>query len=126
MATDLLEKINEIHKETHAVFLITCDREGIAHSDGIMSMEPLSGGDIKIKGWFSWRVISNLESNPHVTLIVWNAREHGGYQLKGSCVKRGRIAYLDGILQGREADVPQVEWELVVRVDTQTGLCRQL
>ena len=126
MALDVLEQIPGIDKKTHVVFMVTCDGEGLSHSDGIMSIESLSEQDLKIRGWFSGKLISNLESNPKVSLIIWNIQEHRGYQLKGICTRKMQIAFLDGFLQGNEADMPQIEWELMVRVDMKAGLCRQM
>jgi hypothetical protein len=126
MNVHVLERISEIDKKTHVVFLITCDKKGLAQADGVMSLEPLSDRDLKIKGWFSSVLVSNLESNSNVTLIVWNTQDHQGYQLKGRCTGKNQLAFLDGFVPEKEGAVPQVEWELIIQIDAETGLCRQI
>src|SRR5437016_3788720 len=109
MSVQVLEKISQINKDTHIVFLMTCDREGVMQADGVMSIESLTDQDLKIRGWFSSLLISNLDTNPHMTLIIWNIHDHQGYQLKGKCIQKNQIAFLDGFMPGKEGAIPQVE-----------------
>jgi hypothetical protein len=126
MNVHILEKVSEIDKKTHVAFLITCNQKGLAQADGVMSLESLSDEDLKIKGWFSSALVSNLENNPNVTLIVWNIQDHQGYQLKGRCMKKDQLAFLDGFVPKKESAAPQVEWELMIHIDAEAGLCRQM
>ncbi len=69
--------------------------------------------------WFCPGTMTNLKHNPRVSLVMWDAAKDAGYQLIGEAEAVEDLLMLDGYdpKMKDESRVPQVEWQVVIRVD---------
>lgn len=69
--------------------------------------------------WFCPGTMLNLQSNPRIAVIVWDAAMDVGYQLLGELESVKSTGILDGIAdQGsEESPIPQEERQLLIHVD---------
>ncbi|MBL8013419.1 MAG: hypothetical protein JNN05_06175 [Candidatus Omnitrophica bacterium] len=123
MSAPVLERVSAIDTKTHVIFLVTAAREWDMQAEAIITIEPVSGEELKIRGWFSSIVLSNLEKNSRLTLIVWNMKNNDGYQLKGRCLQKKD--FQEEFIAPGERAIPRMECELTIRIDRTIGLSKQ-
>ena len=117
---DGLEKAIELAGRLRHVFVATADDEGLPHVAAACRLTAAGEGRVAVEAWFCPGTVANVERNPRVALVVWDPSDDHGYQLVGSVEKMEALAVLDGYIPEAEgrAPLPQVERQLLVRVDT--------
>ncbi|MBN1180317.1 MAG: pyridoxamine 5'-phosphate oxidase family protein [Anaerolineae bacterium] len=115
----MLSKVVALAEEVGHVLVATADAAGLPHvaSAGRLTLAP--DGRVLLAEWFCPGTMSNLQQNRRIALVVWNADTDTGYQLLGKVEQVRDLAILDGYApeQEDESPPPQVERELLVRVD---------
>ncbi len=114
-----LKKVVSLAAKVGNVLVATADSQGLPHvaAAGKLALKP--GGKVAVTEWFCPGTMANLEVNPHIALVIWDATSDNGYQLLGELVEMKILGMLDGYVPAKEAksQVPQVERQMDVRVD---------
>lgn len=108
------------------VFVATADSKGLPHVATAGKIKFASNGRVEVSSWFCPGTVTNLQHNLHISLVVWDAVEDTGYQLVGEVEKVEESAFLNGYAPEEEtsSSSPQVERQLLVRVDKVFGFSR--
>ncbi len=101
------------------VFVATADADGLPHVASAGKLASAPDGRVVLADWFCPGTVTNLQQNPCVAIVVWDAGEDVGYQLLGEVEEVKELGMLDGYVPGEEdkPPLPQVERELLVRVN---------
>ena len=105
------------------VFVTTADSDGLPHVAAAGKMRLASNERVEVSSWFCPGTVTNLQHNRRISLVVWDAVEDTGYQLVGEVEKVEESAFLNGYAPEEEtsSSLPQVERQLLVRVDKVIG-----
>ena len=118
MDLDILKTIIALGEKTGHIIITTADRHGKPHVGvaGKISIE--NKGCISVTSWFCPGTLENLEENPHISIVVWEAEEDIGYQLIGVLQRIENISMLNGFSSDIEVQkpIPQVERRIVIEV----------
>ncbi len=124
--TELLEKAVELAVKVGHVFIATSDADGWPHLAAARRLALKEKGRIVINEWFCPGTMSNLQSNPHVAVVVWDVNSDMGYQLVGKMEQMMDIGMINGYTPEMESKwpLPQVESLLVIHVRKVTDFKR--
>jgi hypothetical protein len=119
MKSEMLSKVVALAEEVGHVLVATADAVGLPHVASAGRLTLASDGRVLLAEWFCPGTMSNLQQNRRIALVVWDADTDTGYQLPGKVEQVQDLAILDGYApeQEGESSPPQVERELLVRVD---------
>ena len=112
------DEIRKLAEKVGHVLVATADGAGLPHLAVAAGLR-LGPGRAVVTDWFCPGTVSSLQENRCVTLTIWDARRDEGYQLVGQVVEILDRAVMDGYDPSLDqaAPMPQVQRELVVRVD---------
>ncbi len=101
------------------VFVATSGEEGVPHVTTADNIHLMSENTVAVSGWFCPGTSLNLNTNRHVSLVVWDPYTDMGYQLIGQVRQVRDLAILDGYSPDTDhlSAIPQVDRELTIRVD---------
>jgi hypothetical protein len=119
MSEALLKKAIELAGELKHLLIATVAPDGMPHVAAAASISQTTEASVAVTAWFCPATVENLRTGKNVALVIWDpARDHG-YQLLGRVERMTDLAQLDGYLPELEEgrSLPQVERELVIRVD---------
>jgi uncharacterized protein len=119
MNIETLKDAAQLAERLQRVFVLTADADGIPHMAAAGAMKLADGNCVQVSEWFCPGTITNMDVNPRVSLVVWDAEADCGFQLIGSSENIEDLAIVDGgPLPGEgEPRVPQVERRVTVRVN---------
>jgi hypothetical protein len=118
MQEEAIRKAVALTERVGHVFVATANGEGVPHLAAAGELEIRPDGSVVVTEWFCPRTMDNLQGNRRVALVAWDSQSDSGYQLVGEVEAVNDLAMLDGYAGGEAPRAqPQVEWELVVRVD---------
>lgn len=100
-----------------AVVVATADSRGMPHVAAAGRLSVPQEGMVSITEWFCPGTIANVQENDQVSVVAWDQSEDEGIQLLGRLENEREIAVLDGYVPQEEGDTPQVEKELLIRVE---------
>jgi hypothetical protein len=107
------------------VLIASADRKGRPHLAAADRIEAASAGRIAVSSWFCPRTAANLQENPGVAVVAWDAAAGSGHQVLGRVESVQDLRILDGYAPGQEApDFPQTERRLVIAVEKVTAFGR--
>ena len=111
-AVDLAARIGK-------VMVMTADATGLPHAAVAGRLDQVSDSEVAVTEWFCPGTVANLQINPRMALVVWDADSDEGYQLLGRLQRVQDYAVMDGYEESasRQAVLPQVQRQLVVEVD---------
>lgn len=114
-----LNQAMEMAKRMGYVFLATADSMATPHMSIVQPISLDNQDRLKLMGWICQYTLNNLEENPKVAVIIWDAVKDTGFQLVGTMENMQQVAMLDGYAPGLEEKkhFPQIEWEILVRVE---------
>jgi len=114
-----LKKVVDLAEKVRHVFVATADATGLPHvaSVGKLTYEP--DGRVVLADWFCPATVTNLQQNPQIAIVAWDTATDFGYQILGEVERVKELGIMDGYVPGEEdkPPLPQVERELLVRVD---------
>lgn len=118
MKTKTLEKAVGLSRKTGSVFIGTADGAGMPHIAAAGKMELAGKDKVAITEWFCPGTVANIQTNKHISVIVWDKDSDNGYQILGQIEQIQDLGVLDGYAPGSEPvhPLPQVEKQLLVRV----------
>jgi hypothetical protein len=119
MKIETLKKAVALAENLRHVSVATADMTGLPHVASAGKLTPAPDGRVVLANWFCPGTVSNLQQNPHIAIVVWDATADTGYQLLGEVEEVRELSILDGYVPGEEdkPPLPQLERELLVRVD---------
>ncbi|MDA8163978.1 MAG: pyridoxamine 5'-phosphate oxidase family protein [Desulfobacteraceae bacterium] len=107
------------------VLIGSADRQGRPHLAAAGRIEVAGPDRIIVWSWFCPRTMANLQDNPEVAVVAWDAAAGIGHQLLGRVESMEETGFLDGYVPALEdADLPQIERRLVITVKRATGFGR--
>ena len=119
MQAKILEKAAQLATKVRYVFIATADTNKWPHVAVARTLTLKEEGRITVNEWFCPGTMSNLQSNSHVSVVVWDANTDTGYQLLGEMEHMMDVGMVDGYtpeMQGQRP-LPQVESQLLIRVN---------
>lgn len=118
MGREILEEAVAVGEAVGHVLLATASADGVPHLASAGKLTVAGQGQVVVAEWFCPGAMENLQQNKRVTIVAWDAEADRGHQLVGRVVERREGAVVDGFAEElREEGPPQVEQELVIRVD---------
>jgi hypothetical protein len=120
MSKAAVQRAVELAQEMGHVFVATADSPGQPHLAAAGSVGLDDQGRLTVGEWFCPGTVSNLEQNRRIAVVVWSPATDEGHQLLGEVEEVKELAVMDGYAPELEAAEPgpQVERQLVIRVDT--------
>ena len=118
MKAEILEKAVQLAAKVGYVLIATADINKWPHVAVARTLKLKEEGLIAVHEWFCPGTISNLHSNSHVSVGVWDASTDTGYQLLGEMEHMTDIGMIDGYTPEMKSKgpLPQVESQLLIRV----------
>jgi uncharacterized protein len=118
-SADMLDEVLALAGRVPYVLVATADRAGVPHLASSADLAAAPNGRLALTEWFCPITLENVHANPHVTVVVWDTQRDVGYQLLGVVETIKDRSLLNGYGPDAEAElhVPQVERELVVRIE---------
>ncbi|MFB0537449.1 MAG: pyridoxamine 5'-phosphate oxidase family protein [Anaerolineae bacterium] len=114
-----IKKAVALADKVRHVFVATADATGLPHvaSAGRLTYAP--DGRVVLADWFCPGTVTNLQQNPQIAIVAWDTATDVGYQLLGEVDRVKELGIMYGYVPGEEdkPPLPQVERELLVRVD---------
>lgn len=126
MRAEILEKVVQLATRVGYVFIATADANKWPHV-AVARTLVLKGEDrIAVNEWFCPGTMSNLQSNSHVSIVVWDKNTDIGYQLVGEMEHMMDIGMIDGYTPEMKSKwpLPQVESQLLIRMSKVTDFKR--
>lgn len=119
MNKHMLENAIDLARRLQTIFVATSDSQGLPHLAAAGRLEPAGDDRLSVSAWFCPGTVSNLEANPGISLVVWDAASDTGYQVLGAVERVRDLAVMNGYIPGEEKGPPppQVERELLVRIE---------
>jgi hypothetical protein len=106
-AVKMAEKVNYLFVSTSGEW----PHLGIAGKIDLISEERVA-----VSEWFCPGTMANLQSNPRISLVVWDVFSDAGYQLLGELEEIKELAQLDGYAPDVEKNLPQSRTQLVIHI----------
>ena len=119
MKAGVLEEVAQLATKAGYVFITTADADKYPHLAVARTMVLKGKGKIAVREWFCPGTIANLQSNSHVSIVVWDKDSDTGYQLLGEMEHMMDTGMTDGYIPKIESKqtLPQVERQLLIRVN---------
>jgi hypothetical protein len=118
MNAESLRKVVTLAERVGHVLVATASAGRLPHVAAAGKVALRSDGRAIVADWFCPGTMNNLRENRLITLVVWDSAADTGYQLLGELEAVNDLAVLDGYAyEEAQAALPQVERELVIRVD---------
>jgi pyridoxine/pyridoxamine 5'-phosphate oxidase len=116
---EIVQSAVSMGQKVKHVFVATADSAGLPHVAAAGRISMGKEGLIAVAAWFCPGTVMNLQQNPNVSLVLWDADSDTGYQLLGKVEKVEESAMLNGYVPEMEGKdpFPQVERRLLVRID---------
>ncbi|MBI2850410.1 MAG: pyridoxamine 5'-phosphate oxidase family protein [Chloroflexi bacterium] len=126
MKTATLETAVELANKVGYVFVSTADANNWPHVAVARTMALKEPGRIEVNEWFCPGTMSNLQTNSHVSVVVWDAKTDTGYQLLGDMEHVIDIGMIDGYTPDMKSKflLPQIKSQLIIRVNKVTDFKR--
>lgn len=119
MNVQALKEAVALAERLQHVFVATADATGLPHAAASGRLTSTPKDHVSVTAWFCPATVANLEQNPRIAIVIWDASADVGYQLLGGAEKIEELGILNGYVQDEEGKwpLPQVERRLLVRVD---------
>lgn len=114
-----LARALDLGQKTKHVFVATADAHGWPHMAAAGRVALTPEGHVLVNEWFCPGTVANLQVNPRLSIVVWDAERDAGYQIIGEMEEMKDLGMLDGYspsIEGKRR-FPQVERQLLVHVD---------
>lgn len=114
---NLLHHVMDMLRSGGGLLIATSGLSGIPHmtSAGQANLEP--DDRIGITEWFCPRTLENLMENRNISILIYDPATREGNQMVGVVEDIRDVAVMDGFMPEGEPGIPQVERELIIRVD---------
>ena len=115
----VLSRAERLAAKTGHVFIATADAKGWPHLAAARRLDITRDGHARLTEWFCPGTVANLQVNPRLAIVVWDATTDAGYQIIGELESIKDVGVLDGYSPREEKrhPVPQIERQLLVHID---------
>lgn len=118
MNGEALEAAVALAGQVGHAFVATADARGLPHLAAAGAVSIAAADQVGVTEWFCPGTMENLDDNRQIALVIWDPEADRGYQLLGRVMEVKEQAVMDGYVpEEAEGTLPQVERELVIRVD---------
>ncbi len=114
-----LRRAARLSEEVGHAFIATASPAGWPHVVTAGRLGLTHEGHVTVTEWFCPGTMLNLQSNPRVAVVVWDAATDAGYQMLGELEGMKDMGILDGysVDADGESPLPQVQRQLLIHVD---------
>lgn len=116
MNPETLAKSVELAGTVRHLLVATVSEHGAPH---LATAERISLEDrdlVGVTAWFCPQTADNVQTNPAISVAIWDSGNDLGYQLVGEVERVVDLSVLDGYIPGETAISPQIERKLLIRV----------
>lgn len=119
MNTEIIKKATLLASKIGYVLVATSDARGWPHVGVAGKIANLRDKHIAVTEWFCPGTMSNLQTNPKMSIVVWDYSSDTGFQLLGELEEIKELGIIDGYSPEVESlrNIPQVERQLLVHID---------
>lgn len=112
------EMVRFIEEAGHA-FVASANATGHPHLAAGRDLHVRNNSHLVFEAWFCRTTMENITANPMVAVAVAAPAADKGYQFGGVVESATDTAIMDGYTkEGEDSALPQVQYRLVIRVDT--------
>jgi len=116
MNPEVLKKAIDLAAKTNCLFIATADSAGLPHIAAAGKIHLTEENKIEVTQWFCPQTMANLQTNKHVSIVLWDNTKDTGFQVIGTSEKIQDTAILDGYAPAQESEpMPQVERQLLIK-----------
>lgn len=116
MDTGILAKSVKLAEKVQHLLVATVNAQGIPHLATAERMTLEDRDLVAVTAWFCPQTASNVQSNPAISVVVWESIKDHGFQLVGEVEKVVDLAMQNGYIPGEKVVYPQIERKLMIRV----------
>ena len=116
MDTGTLAKSVELAEKVKHLLVATVNEQGSPHLATAERIALEADDLVAVTAWFCPETANNVQTNPNISIAIWDSERDIGFQLVGEVERVVDLAMLDGFLPGEPAASPQIEQKLVIRV----------
>lgn len=98
------------------LFVATANDEGIPH---LAMAEHINLEDwdlVSATAWFCPETAKNVQTNPAISVVVWDSGRDLGFQLTGEVEQVVEVTMPNGYIPGETVVYPQIQRKLMIRV----------
>jgi len=127
MEEEGFQKAVDLANRLRCVLVITADGEGVPHVATAVGLSRREGGRVCVSGLADAQAMRDVQTNPHVTLVVRDPASEAGAQLLAEAERVERFTAMDSLKPAvrREARLPEEHLELLVSVNEVRPLGRR-
>lgn len=119
MKAKTLQAAMDLAQSLKHVFVATTDEEGMPHVTAAAKVMLASENRVAVQEWFCPGTLQNVNVNPSIAIVIWDAENDKGYQLLGVTENVKEIGVANGYAPGIDDKTPgpQVYQQLLIRVN---------
>ncbi len=119
MNVELLREAEQLAAKVGYAFVATADARGWPHVAAAGKLVLTPERHVVVTEWSCPGTMANLQTNPRLSLVVWDPSSDAGYQLVGELEDIRDLGVRDGYAPKVESStpVPRVERQLLVHID---------
>jgi len=110
-------KLRKFIEETNWAIVASADQRARPHLAAGRGLAVPDSDHVVFEAWFCRKTLENIAEVPRVAIAVIDAATGSGYQLSGVVESSSEAALLDGYTPAEMPGTPQVESQIVVRVE---------
>ena len=111
-----LAKMVQLAGTVRHLFVATVNEEGTPH---LATAEHITLEDwdlVTLTAWFCPQTAKNVQTNPALSVVVWDRDRDVGFQLTGEVEQVVEVTMSNGYIPGESVVYPQIERKLIIRV----------
>lgn len=111
-----LAKMVQLAGTVRHILVATANEDGVPH---VATAEHINLEDwdlITVTAWFCPQTAKNVQTNPAISVVVWDRDRDLGFQLIGEVEQVAEVTMPDGYIPGETVVYPQIERKLMIRV----------
>jgi hypothetical protein len=111
-----LAKMMQLAGTVRHYFVATVNEQGTPH---LATAEHITLEDwdlLAVTAWFCPQTAKNVQTNPAISLVVWDSGKDMGFQVTGEVEQVVEVTMPNGYIPGETVVYPQIERKLMIRV----------
>lgn len=111
-----LAKMVQLAGTVRHLLIATVNEQGIPHLATAAHIALEDWDRVAITAWFCARTAHNVQTNPAISVVVWDRDNDQGFQLIGEVEQVAEVTVPNGYIPGETVVYPQIERKLLIRV----------
>lgn len=116
MDIEILAQAVKLAETVGHLLVATVNEQGIPHLATAERIALEDRDQVAVTAWFCPQTASNVQTNPAISVVVWESGRDSGFQLIGAVEKVVDLAMQNGYIPGEKVVYPQIERKLIVKV----------